>query len=160
MKTLFLVRHARSAQHASLPDRDRPLDDRGERDAVAMARRLAERGVRPDALGSSPTRRALATAARFADAFGVARAAIVVDDRLYASSAGELLAVVQSLDDRQHSAMLFGHNPGFSDLVRRLAGRFVELPPCAVAELRFDIEHWLEIGAVAPVSASIDAPQD
>lgn len=161
MKTLFLVRHAKSGHDdPALPDRERPLAERGERDARAMGRRLAHRGVKPDRLVSSPALRALATAQRFADELGAARDSIAVDDRLYASSAGELLAVVHSLDDRLRCAMLFGHNPEFSDLVRRLTGRFVDLPTCAVAELRYDTGRWADIGAVAPASAAIDTPKD
>lgn len=161
MKTLYLVRHAKSTHDdPALADRDRPLNERGEHDARAMGRRLAGRGVKPERLLSSPARRAHSTAKLFADELGVARSAIVVDDRLYASSAGELLAVVQALDDRLKSAMLFGHNPEFSDLVGRLAGRFVALPTCAVAELGFDTKRWADIGAIAPKSVTIDTPKD
>jgi phosphohistidine phosphatase len=159
MKTLYLVRHARAAREApTLADRDRPLDERGARDAAAMGRRLAGRGVEPDALRTSPALRALETAQRFADALGRPRAAIVVDDRLYASRAGTLLAVVQGLDDLAGSAMLFGHNPEFSELVGRLAGRFVDLTPGAVAQLRFAACRWAEIGAVAAEACTIDTP--
>jgi phosphohistidine phosphatase len=161
MKTLYLVRHAKSSRDdPAIADRDRPLNDRGERDADAMGRRLAGRGVKPERLLSSPARRALATAKRFADGLGVARAAIVLDDRLYASSAGELLAVIQALDDRWHSAMLFGHNPETSELAGRLSGRFVDLPTCAVVELRFDTTRWADLGAVAADSALTETSKD
>jgi phosphohistidine phosphatase len=160
MKTLFLVRHAKSSRDdPTLADRDRPLNERGERDAAAMARRLADRGVRPAVLLSSPALRALSTAGLFADGLGVARREIVVDDRLYAAGAGTLLAVIQALDDGFGSAMLFGHNPETSDLVRRLTGRFVDLPTCAVAEMAFDTSRWADVGAVAPVASSIDSPK-
>ena len=63
MKTLFLVRHAKSSRDdPSLPDRERPLDDRGKRDAPKMGKRLAKRGAKLDLLVSSPALRALATA--------------------------------------------------------------------------------------------------
>ena len=63
MKTLFLVRHAKSSRDdVTLLDKDRPLDDRGTRDASKMGKRLAKRGVKPDLIVSSPARRALATA--------------------------------------------------------------------------------------------------
>ena len=59
MKTLFLIRHAKSSwDHAALPDKDRPLNDRGKRDAPKMGKRLAKRDVKPDLILSSPARRA------------------------------------------------------------------------------------------------------
>jgi hypothetical protein len=63
MKTLFLVRHAKSSwEYTALPDKDRPLNDRGKRDAPKMGKRLAKRDVKPDLILSSPARRALTTA--------------------------------------------------------------------------------------------------
>ncbi len=173
MKTLILVRHARARPaDAACADRDRPLDDRGERDAAAMGRRLARRGVAADrlqsstALGvaadrlqSSTALRALQTAAIFAREFGLPPSSVVGDDRLYAGSAGALLALVQGLDARIGTALLFGHNPTFSELVRALSGRFVDLPTCAVAELRFDVPGWSEVGAASAPACTIETPK-
>ena len=99
MKTLFLVRHAKSSRDdLSLSDRDRPLDDRGKQDAPMMGKRLAKRDVKPDLLVSSPALRALTTAQLIAGELGYKRKDIVVDDRLYASSPDDLLAVIRALD--------------------------------------------------------------
>lgn len=63
MKTLFLVRHAKSSKdEVILPDQDRPLTDRGKSDVPKMGKRLAKRDVKPDRILSSPAIRALATA--------------------------------------------------------------------------------------------------
>ena len=63
MKTLFLIRHAKSSwDDPALSDKDRPLGDRGRRDAPRMGKRLAKRNVRPDLILSSSARRALTTA--------------------------------------------------------------------------------------------------
>jgi phosphohistidine phosphatase len=63
MKTLFLIRHAKSSwDDIALPDKDRSLNDRGRRDAPKMGKRLAKRNVTPDLILSSPARRALTTA--------------------------------------------------------------------------------------------------
>lgn len=161
MKTLFLVRHAKSSRDdPTLSDRDRPLNDRGRHDAVAMARRLAGRGVKPDRLLSSPARRALSTARRFADGLGIERESIAVDDRLYAGTAGILLSVIQGMDDRAGALMLFGHNPEMSSLAQQLSGRWTDLPTCAVAEFRFDTARWSEVGAVGPSAVTIETPKD
>lgn len=160
MKTLYLVRHAKSSRaDPSLADRDRPLDDRGTRDAPTMARRLARRRVNPDLLVSSPALRALTTAQLFAKELGCKRKDIVVDGRLYASSPEQLLAVVKELDDKRDRVMLFGHNPEFSELARRLSSEIGEMPTCAVAELDFDTKSWSDVGAIEPVRAALDFPK-
>jgi phosphohistidine phosphatase len=159
MKTLFLVRHAKSSKDdPTLADRDRPLADRGLKEAPKMGKRLAKRRVTPDLLVSSPALRALTTAQLIADELGCARKDIVVDDRLYGSSANGLLAVIHALDQTLARVMLFGHNPEFTDLAHRLSSDIVDMPTCAVAEFRFDTMKWSDVGNVDPVESTLDDP--
>lgn len=160
MKTLFLVRHAKSSRDdPSLPDRERPLDDRGKRDAPKMGERLAKRDVKLDLLVSSPALRALTTAHLIADEIGYKRKDIVVDDRLYASSPDDLLAVIRALDNKLDRVMLFGHNPEFSDLAHRLSSGIIDMPTSAVAEYNFDTKAWSDVGEVEPAKAVLDYPK-
>ena len=160
MKTLFLVRHAKSSRDdPSLPDRDRPLDDRGRRDAPKMGKRLAKRDVKPDLLVSSPALRALTTAQLIAEEIGFKRKDIMVDDRLYASSLDGLLAVIRALDNKLDRVMLFGHNPEFSELAHRLSSEIVDMPTSAVAEYNFDTKTWSDVGEVEAVKAILDYPK-
>jgi phosphohistidine phosphatase len=160
MKTLFLVRHAKSSRDdPSLPDRDRPLDDRGRQDAPKMGRRLAKRDVKPDLLLSSPALRALTTAQLIAEEIGYKRKNIVVDDRLYASSAGDLLAVIRALDKKLNRVMLFGHNPEFTVLAHWLSTEIINMPTSAVVEFDFDTKAWSDVGAVKPGNVVFDCPK-
>ena len=160
MKTLFLVRHAKSSRDdPSLPDRGRPLDDRGKQDAPMMGKRLARRDVKPDLLVSSPALRALTTAQLIAAELGYQRKNIVVDDRLYASSPDDLLAVIRALDKKLDRVMLFGHNPEFTDLAHRLSSEIIDMPTCAVAEFSFDTKAWSDVGDVMPAKAALDFPK-
>jgi len=160
MKTLFLVRHAKSSRDdPSLPDRDRPLDERGKQDAPKMGKRLAKRDVKPDLLLSSPALRALTTAQLVAEEISYKRKDIVVDDRLYASSDDELLAVIRALDRKLNRVMLFGHNPEFTDLAHRLSNEIVDMPTCAVAEFTFDTTAWSAVGEVKPANVAFDYPK-
>ena len=160
MKTLFLVRHAKSSRDdPSLPDRDRPLDDRGRRDAPKMGKRLAKRDVKPDLLLSSPALRAVTTAQLIAEEIGLESKDIAVDDRLYASSPDDLLAVIRALDNKLDRVMLFGHNPEFSDLAHRLSSEIVDMPTSAVAEYDFDTKAWSDVGEIEPVKATLDYPK-
>jgi phosphohistidine phosphatase len=159
MKTLFLVRHAKSSRDdSSLPDRDRPLDDRGKRDAPMMGQRLAKRDVKPDLLLSSPALRALTTAQLFAKEVGYKRD-VVVDDRLYAGNPDDVLAVIGALDMKVDRVMLFGHNPEFTDLAHRLSSEISDMPTCAVAEFRFATKVWSDVGKIEPTNVAVDRPK-
>ena len=160
MKTLYLVRHAKSSRDdPSLSDRDRPLDERGKQDAPKMGQRLAKRHVKPDLLLSSPAVRALTTAQLIAEEVGYMRKDIVVDDRLYASSADELFAVIRVLDKKLNRVMLFGHNPEFTDLAHRLSSEIIDMPTGAVVEFNFDTNAWSDVGEVKPAKVALDYPK-
>jgi phosphohistidine phosphatase len=135
MKTLFLVRHAKSSwDDPALADKDRPLGARGKRDATKMGKRLAKREVKPDLILSSPAKRALSTAEIIADKLEYQLENIVVDSRLYSGAADDLFSVIRTLDDKLHGVMLFGHNPELTELAHRLSRQITRLPTCAVAD--------------------------
>lgn len=138
MKLLTLVRHAESDRHPELADRDRPLSANGRRAAAEMARRWQRRGLVPDLLLTSPALRAASTARLFAHEFGIDAADIRIDDRIYPGSAGDLLDTIHAAAPAAAHLMLFGHNPGISELARLLcpALPLFELPPagaCTIA---------------------------
>ena len=160
MKTLFLVRHAKSSwEDSALSDRDRPLKTRGERDVVEMGKRLSRRNVMPGLVMSSPAVRALATAKVVAKALDYKRKKIVVNDRLYGGTADELIDVIEKLDDKLDRVMLFGHNPELTDLAHRLSTDIIHMPTCAIAAFTFDCKTWAGIGKVTPVDVDIDTPK-
>ena len=160
MKTLFLVRHAKSSwDDATLPDQGRPLAERGERDATKMAKRLAEHDVKPDMILSSPATRALATAEILAKMLDYRRKDIVVSDRLYACQADELLDVIHGLGDKLKRVMLVGHNPELAELAHRLSSEIVEMPTCAIAEFRFDAKSWADIDETTSAQVALDYPK-
>jgi phosphohistidine phosphatase len=160
MKTLFLIRHAKSSWgDTALPDKDRPLNDRGRRDAPKMGERLAKRDVKPDLILSSPAMRALKTAEIIAKKLDYRRKDIVVDDRFYAVAADDLLDVIHKLDDKLERVMLFGHNPELTELAHRLSSKITHMPTCAVAEFTFDAKSWSKIGKVKPAKVALDYPK-
>ena len=160
MKTLFLIRHAKSSwDDTALPDKDRPLNDRGRRDAPKMGERLAKRDVKPDLILSSPAMRALKTAEIIAKKLDYKRKDIVVDDRLYAVGADDLLDVIHKLGDKLERVMLFGHNPELTELAHRLSSKITHMPTCAVAEFTFDAKSWSNIGKVKPAKVALDYPK-
>jgi phosphohistidine phosphatase len=160
MKTLVLVRHAEAAPGgATLPDSDRPLNERGLREVAAMGQRLAQREVKPDLLLASPATRALNTAEHLAQALGIKHKDIVVNDRLYNASASELLGVIAELGDAPKCVMLVAHNPGLAELAHGFASEIIHMPTCAVAELVFAAVSWVDIGDVKATALVFDFPK-
>ena len=99
MKTLILIRHAKSSwNNPGVPDRLRPLNKRGKRDAPVMGERLAERGIEVDRVISSPATRALATAEAITGEIGFPWDEVIVDERLYHADKLEMLEVIQCLE--------------------------------------------------------------
>src|SRR5688500_16599127 len=157
VKTLFLVRHAMaSAGDALTPDRDRRLNERGLREVATMGQRLAQRGVKPDLLLSSPAARALTTAERLAKALGMRRKDIVALGRLYEAMPDDLLGVIQGLGAEHGRVMLVGHNPGLSELASRFASEITDMPTCAIAEFSFAAPTWAHIGKTSPAQVVLD----
>jgi phosphohistidine phosphatase len=148
MLRLTLVRHAKSSwDDPAAGDFERPLNARGKRDAPVMALRVSALRRLPDHLVSSPALRAISTARVFAERLGVAEDDIVLDQRIYDASRKTLIDVVRSLPAASRHAILFGHNPGFSDLSKWLATcPFDEMPTCAVASFELQVAEWREVG--------------
>ena len=160
MKSLLLVRHAKSSwDEQALSDKDRPLAQRGKRDAPRTGKRLRERGVQPQLIVSSPARRALATAQSLARQLGYAKERIEMDERLYPGDADRVLQVIRALQEHLTCVMLVGHNPGLSELAHRFSREITDLPTCAVAEFEFDTASWSDIGRRSLAAAVLDYPK-
>ena len=160
MKTLVLVRHAKSAWgDPTLADHDRPLNARGRRDAPGMGRRIRERGIAPDAIISSTAVRARSTAEAIAEQVGAAPGILTLDERLYGSSPDTILDVITELDDDLTTAVVVAHDPGMSDLAHRISGEIDHMPTCGVAEFRFAAWTWSEIAEAEPLEVHLDTPR-
>ncbi|MDN5200810.1 histidine phosphatase family protein [Fulvivirgaceae bacterium BMA10] len=147
MKTLYLVRHAKSSwDFPGLADFDRPLNGRGKRNAPEMGARLRSRSVKPDLLISSPAKRAYGTAKRIAEEIAYSKDKIQTNKLIYHGSEANLLEVIRSQNNNINSVMLFGHNPGFTDLANVLSDDwFDNIPTCGIVAIQFEIENWKEV---------------
>ncbi|MBL7963337.1 MAG: histidine phosphatase family protein [Flavobacteriales bacterium] len=147
MKTLYLCRHAKSDRSVpTLDDFDRPLNTRGERNAPFMARVFKERGEPVDLLVSSPANRAITTARAFAQAMDIAEKDILQDRSIYLADHRVLLHVVNVLPPTADRVMLFGHNPGFTELVEYLSSEDIgNLPTCGIVRIDFPVKEWAAV---------------
>lgn len=160
MKRLILVRHAKSSwKHKNVQDIDRPLNKRGERDAPEMGKRLAGRSVVVDLILTSPAVRAQRTAELIALELQCVEA-VQPAEELYNASAWEILDVIRHVEDSKENVMIFGHNPGMTDLANDLSAMAIEkLPTCGIVELNYDIFSWKEIATKKPEAFGLDYPK-
>jgi len=163
MKTLLLLRHAKSAWNDStISDISRPLTPRGQIAATRIGRHLREEGPLPERVLCSPARRAAETLARV---LAELKPPPVVEERpeLYLQGWSSLLAAARSLPEEVKRAMVVSHNPDLPDLALALAGTgpaaaltalATKFPTGALAVLTFPVGTWREI---APGSGTLQA---
>ena len=124
MKTLLLLRHAKSAwSDPRLDDHDRPLNGRGERAAKAMADRIAHQGPRPDLILCPTAMRTRQTLAPLLKRLGSPAPPISLENGLYLASEDVLLAHIRAVADGVPTVLLIGHNDGIWMLAEALAGQ-------------------------------------
>jgi len=151
MKTLYLLRHAKSSwKDPSLGDFDRPLKGRGRRAAKAMARHLARQKWRPGLILCSAAARTSETLDYLLEKPGPSTPHLL-DEALYMAGPNRLHDYLRGQDDGLDSLMLLGHNPGLEQLALRLTGTAepevlatmrAKYPTGALAVLHFDIASW------------------
>ena len=144
MKTLTLFRHAKSSwKDASLQDRERPLNGRGQRDAPLMAERIKKAGIRPSLILSSPAVRAWTTAKSIAHEIGYPAEFLQQEDRLYHASIRRLLQIIADQDTGFNSLMIVGHNPGLTDFANHLMPDLTDnIPTCGFVSFEIDHADW------------------
>lgn len=144
MKTLILVRHAKSDWSSDgLSDFDRPLNERGKRDAPMMAARLLEKKIPVDLFVASPAKRAAKTARFFAEAYGKTKADILFRDELYLPASAVFYKVIEHLNDHYTHVALFSHNNGITDFANELSNaRIDNIPTCGIFAVNIHCDHW------------------
>ena len=144
MKTLLILRHAKTQSDSPAGDHARELTERGHRNAAAMGAYIHNLPRPPDAIITSDATRALQTAEVVAAAGNIA-APLTVEPQIYDADLDTLLTIVRRIPSHVHSALIVGHNPGFEELAEALAGNRdegVRLPTAGLALLEFNVERW------------------
>jgi len=142
MKKLIIVRHAKSSwSDLLMADIDRPLNERGKRDAPFMAQKLSESIDGIDLFLVSPAKRAQKTAKKFYQVFSNAQ--WTNEENIYEAYVDDLEDVIYSIPDDVNNVILFGHNPGLTMLVNKYYSHSLDnLPTCGIAIISFEGEKW------------------
>jgi phosphohistidine phosphatase len=146
MKKLLLIRHAKSSwDNIATSDFERPLNDRGKRDAPMMAKRLLNRNIDIDAFVSSPAKRARKTAELFIEEFKKDKNEIILVDELYAAVADTFFDIISAIPDQYSTIAVFSHNQGITDFSNMLTTtRIDDMPTCSIFAVDIDIQNWKE----------------
>jgi len=144
MKQLLIIRHAKSSWENLLQkDFNRTLNERGMKDAPAMAKRLLTKGIEIDQFVSSPAVRAFTTATFFAEAYGKKAKHIIQIPELYHASEEVFYKTISNFNDTFKTVALFSHNPGITDFVNSLTdARIDNMPTCGVFAVKASISKW------------------
>lgn len=142
MKTLFLLRHAKSSwKDKTLPDFERPLNSRGRKAAEIMSAFFKQEKISPDLILSSSALRARETIEIIVRSARL-RSDLRFDERIYEASASRLLEVVTQIEKGVRSALIVGHNPGLEELVYVLTAQNETMPTAALAKITFKTSNW------------------
>ena len=144
MKSLLLIRHAKSDWgDLTLKDFDRPLNDRGKRDAPAMAHRLLDKKVKIDAFISSPAKRAKKTAELFASQYKQDKKDIILFDKLYLADTEAFFEVISQTSDDYSTIAVFSHNEGITTFANLLSDvRVDDMPTCSIFGVKMKLKKW------------------
>ena len=149
MKQLILVRHAKSDSSVSgINDIERPLSDRGYKDAQLVSNSLIKENIVIDEIISSPAVRAYSTALIFAATQNIDPSKIVVAKELYEAKPEDYMNLIAGFDESLNSIAIFAHNPAISNMVSFLTGTMPnDLPTCSVSILQAEGLLWINVGA-------------
>lgn len=146
MKTLILVRHAKSSHSFGISsDFDRPLNDRGFREAADMGKKLFKKNIQIDQFVSSPAVRAKTTAELFASEYERKMKEIIFIPSLYHAHPDQFRTVIGNLDNSCNHVAIFSHNPGISEFASSLSNTHIDqMPTSGVFAVSADVKSWIE----------------
>lgn len=158
---LTLLRHAKSAwDDATLKDRERPLNKRGERDAPLMGQRLRDRRARPTLFLTSPAVRARRTAQIVAREIGYPKEFLQREEALYLASPDQIIAILAEQDSSYRDVIVCGHNPGLTDLANRLTGAGIDnIPTAGVVVISLALGTWADLDGTEGELVWFDYPR-
>lgn len=147
MKTLYIIRHAKSSwDDPSLDDFSRPLNERGEKDAPRMGKRLKEKEIAVDLMISSPAERAIKTCKAIAKVLEYPKEKILELKKLYHADENQIFSILKTIKEPHDVVMIFGHNPGLTEFANSLLNQTImNIPTAGVVAGKLNIDSWSAI---------------
>lgn len=164
-RTLILVRHAKSDWGNPVQmDYDRPLNDRGLRDAPVMGTRLKTMGIVPGLIIASTANRAATTAKLIAKAMGYHEQKIQWEDKLYHAPPDIFAEVIATsgIGTDIATIMIVAHNPGITEFANLITEKFSidNMPTCSMVAVKAKAPDWESFLQAAPGLLFFDYPKN
>lgn len=154
LKTLYLLRHAHAANASGHGDEVRPLNAKGRLEAAKVGETLKIEHIKPEKWLVSSAQRTTETASRALRASGY-DITPQSEKKLYLASAGEIIRLINELEDNPQSIIIVAHNPGIEQLVKLLCNSHGNArahralshgyPPAALTTITFEIDSWKKL---------------
>jgi len=146
MKTLYIIRHAKSSWEFNLEDHKRPLNNRGLNDANLVGIKLKELVKSIDKVYSSDAERAKITANIVLEQMGIEEEFLSLEPKLYDFNGHHVIEVIKACDNAVNTLMIFGHNHAFTSIANLYGSTIIDnLPTAGVVGIQFDTNNWNEI---------------
>ncbi len=146
MKTLYMVRHAKSSWKHNLPDHQRPLKGRGHSDAKLVSDEVSSLVKPPQFIVTSDAKRALTTAEYFKDAFKISEEEFILEHDLYDFSGQNVMRIIKNMDNSLDRVMIVGHNHAFTSVVNMLGNEYIDnVPTSGFVMIEFEADSWAGI---------------
>lgn len=146
MKTLYLLRHAKSSWKHDLSDNKRPLKKRGIQDAKLVSNYIKDIVAAPQHIYCSNAVRTTTTASFFVEASNLKPQQFTTHSELYDFSGQEVMQFIKQIDDAFDTVMLVGHNHAFTSIANMLGNKSIEnVPTCGFVAIQFREDHWSKI---------------
>jgi phosphohistidine phosphatase len=146
MKTLYMVRHAKSSWKHDVIDHKRPLKGRGKRDAALISEALKDKVKAPERIITSDAVRAHSTAIYFKEAFHVSDSNFTTNHSLYDFSGHQVMTIIKNLDNANDIVMIVGHNHAFTSVANMLGNKYIEnVPTSGFVMIEFNEKSWSDI---------------
>lgn len=144
MKTIVLIRHAKSSwSNFEIPDIERPLNERGKKNAGEMALRLFKKNILIEAILSSPAVRARSTAEYFANEYQIDSKDIIIVPELYMANSAAFIQAIRHAPPGVDIIAVFSHNNGITEFANTLTHvRIDHMPTCSMFAITTDIRSW------------------
>lgn len=147
MKTLYIIRHAKSSWEFDLEDHKRPLNNRGVKDADRIGEQLKSLIKPIDKALSSDAVRARTTAKIILDHLNVEKDTFNLEPKLYDFDGHQVVEVIKNCENYVDTLLIFGHNHAFTSIVNLYGDQKIDnLPTAGVVGIQFDIDNWADIG--------------
>ncbi len=162
MKRLTLLRHANSTwNQPGFTDFERPLNDRGRRDAAEMGTRLANRSFKPEHILTSAAQRAIETVDIIAPVIDYPLADVVHSKTLYNVNLTDMFNFLEKLDEALEHILIVGHNPTWTELANSLitGPALSNIPSGGIVDLELEIQTWNEIHENCATLLNFDSPE-